>query len=321
MSLFSRKKKVVINYVDLDEDKKIITSTGEIIGKAGKAVDYSSADELEKLADQGYKLSYNEYDPTGSAPAFSNESLYTYTISLKHDTEELDHADANLGITKNDLERVGKQVVHYKSAATRTPQDNVSYVTFKRNVMIDKVTKKIVDSLDWQPEKQTYLMVTTPEIPGYITEDPVVGGETVTLDDCDREYTVEYEINQQPSTEDQTVKVEYVDHDDENQEIVTDTLTGQANMLVDYDPKNTIEKLEKQGYTLVDNGYNPVGEVQFYSNNDDYVPTYIMTMKHTIGPVDVDHPNDKVEKAEYLREVEFAVNYEGAGSATSNNNV
>ncbi|MEE8822873.1 MAG: hypothetical protein SOI51_05470 [Lactobacillus amylovorus] len=39
------------------------------------------------------------------------------------------------------------------------PQDNVSYVTFKRNVMIDKVTKKIVDSLDWQPEKQTYLMV------------------------------------------------------------------------------------------------------------------------------------------------------------------
>lgn len=187
--------------------------------------------------------------------------------------------------------------------------------------MIDKVTKKIVDSLDWQPEKQTYLMVTNPEIPGYITEDPVVGGETVTPDDCDREYTVEYEINQQPSTEDQTVKVEYVDHDDENQEIVTDTLTGQANMLVDYDPKNTIEKLEKQGYTLVDNGYNPVGEVQFYSNNDDYVPTYIMTMKHTIGPVDVDHPNDKVEKAEYLREVEFAVNYEGAGSATPNNNV
>lgn len=72
MSLFSRKKKVVINYVDLDEDKKIITSTGEIIGKAGKAVDYSSADELEKLPDQGYKLSYNEYDPAGSAPAFSN---------------------------------------------------------------------------------------------------------------------------------------------------------------------------------------------------------------------------------------------------------
>ena len=100
MSLFSRKKKVVINYVNLDEDKKMITSTGEMIGKAGKAVDYSSADELKKLPDQGYKLSYNEYDPTGSAPAFSNESLYTYTISLKHDTEELDHADANLGITK-----------------------------------------------------------------------------------------------------------------------------------------------------------------------------------------------------------------------------
>ncbi len=226
MSLFSRKKKVVINYVDLDEDKKIIASTGEIVGKAGKAVNYSSADELKKLAAQGYKLDYNEFDPTGSAPAFSNESLYTYTISLKHDTEEVDHEDANWGVTKSDLEKVGKQVVHYKGAATRTPQDNVSYVTFKRSVLVDKVTKKIVDSLDWNPGKQTYLMVTTPEIPGYITEDAVVGGETVTPDDCDREYTVEYETNQQPSTAEQKVMVEYVDHDAENQEIVTDTLAG-----------------------------------------------------------------------------------------------
>lgn len=100
MSLFRRKKKDGINHVDLDDDKKIISSTGEIVGKA---VDYSSAGELKKLAGQGYKLDYNEYDPTGSAPAFSNEPLYTYTISLKHDTEKVDHEDAALGITKSDL--------------------------------------------------------------------------------------------------------------------------------------------------------------------------------------------------------------------------
>lgn len=47
MSLFRRKKKDGINHVDLDDDKKIISSTGEIVGKA---VDYSSAGELKKLA-------------------------------------------------------------------------------------------------------------------------------------------------------------------------------------------------------------------------------------------------------------------------------
>ena len=35
--------------------------------------------------------------------------------------------------------------------------------------MIDKVTKKIVGSLDWRPEKQPYMMIATPEVPGYIT--------------------------------------------------------------------------------------------------------------------------------------------------------
>lgn len=187
--------------------------------------------------------------------------------------------------------------------------------------MIDKVTKKIVGSLDWRPEKQPYMMITTPEVPGYITENTVVGGKTVTPDDCDREYTVEYKVNEQPSTNEQKVIVSYVDFDDENREIVADTLTGQANMLVDYDPKKTIGELEKQGYTLVENGYNPIGEVQFFSNNDDYVPTFNVTMKHRIGQVDADHPSDKVDKNEYVNEVSFFVNYEGAGSDTPADNV
>lgn len=165
------------------------------------------------------------------------------------------------------------------------------------------------------------MMITTPEVPGYITENTVVGGKTVTPDDCDREYTVEYKVNEQPSTNEQKVIVSYVDFDDENREIVADTLTGQANMLVDYDPKKTIGELEKQGYTLVENGYNPIGEVQFFSNNDDYVPTFNVTMKHRIGQVDADHPSDKVDKNEYVNEVSFFVNYEGAGSDTPADNV
>ncbi|WP_335324200.1 mucin-binding protein [Lactobacillus amylovorus] len=45
----------------------------------------------------------------------------------------------------------------------------MSHISFKRSVVIDKVTKKIVGSLDWRPEKQPYMMIATPEVPGYIT--------------------------------------------------------------------------------------------------------------------------------------------------------
>ena len=134
------------------------------------------------------------------------------------------------------------------------------------------------------PEKQSFLLIATPEVSGYTTVQSTVGGETVTPEDCDRNYVVVYDINHQPSVADQKVAVKYVDQDLENKEITEDILTGMPNSLVDYDPKATIERLESdEGYALVNNGYNPAGEVQFYSNNDDYVPVFVMTMKHTIG--------------------------------------
>lgn len=322
MSLFSKKKnKVVVNYIDLDNDGEKIATSGELIGDVGTTIEYNTKKQVSALTAQGYKLDSNDFDPKGKTPTFPEDDDHVYVISFKHNLITVDHEDASLGINKSDLEKVGTQTIHYDGAATRTPKDSVSHVTFKCSVTYDQVTKKIIDRSDWTPDAQSFIMVATPEVPGYITSQSVVGGDTVTPDDCDRDYTVSYEINHKLSTADQKVTVKYVDLDLGNQIITADTLTGKPNMPVDYDPKATIESLTSQGYALVKNDYNPAGEVQFFGSNDDYVPVFVVTMKHTIGVVDREHPDDKIAQEEYTKEVNFTVNYAGAEDATPAANV
>lgn len=56
--------------------------------------------------------------------------------------------------------------------------------------------------------------------------------------------------------------------------------------------------------------------MEFFSNSDEYVPTFIITLKHTSIAVDAAHPNNQVDPSEYQRSVKFTVNFEGAGDQT-----
>ncbi len=129
-----------------------------------------------------------------------------YVISFKHQKIAITHPDEKSGITSADLKKVGQQIVHYDGAANRTPQDSVNQVVFRRTVLVDRVTgqKKMQP---WQPAEQNFLMVSTPEIPGYIAQHAYVGGESVTPLDCNRNYEVTYEINHAPSSNQQKVEI------------------------------------------------------------------------------------------------------------------
>lgn len=87
------------------------------------------------------------------------------------------------------------------------------------------------------------MLISAPEVPGYITKQTYSGGECVAADECNREYTVKYTINAQPSTDEQKVIIKYVDLGNNNQEITTDTVVGQPNSMVDYKPDQTIVDL------------------------------------------------------------------------------
>ena len=116
-------------------------------------------------------------------------------------------------------------------------------------------------------------------------------------------------------------EIKYVDLSNDNEEITTDTLVGEPNAVVNYDPQETVAKLKQQGYLLINNGYNPNQEIQFFSNNDDYVPTFIMTMKRSVVLVDADHPTKLIPKREYAKQIQLIVSYSGAGELTPPDNI
>ncbi|MCC4345127.1 mucin-binding protein, partial [Limosilactobacillus reuteri] len=46
----------IVNYVDQDENNKVITTSGNLVGKPGNKIDYSTATTIEELEAQGYEL-------------------------------------------------------------------------------------------------------------------------------------------------------------------------------------------------------------------------------------------------------------------------
>ena len=49
MSLFGKKKKAIVNYIDLDNDKNNIATSGELLGNVGEEIGYSSSDQIDAL--------------------------------------------------------------------------------------------------------------------------------------------------------------------------------------------------------------------------------------------------------------------------------
>ncbi|MFA7716733.1 hypothetical protein ABMX53_07815 [Lactobacillus acidophilus] len=94
MSLFGKKKKAIVNYIDLDNDKNNIATSGELLGNVGEEIGYSSSDQIDALKKQGYVLVNNSFDPSDK-PTFSNEDVQTYTISFKHDVEAVDKPNSD----------------------------------------------------------------------------------------------------------------------------------------------------------------------------------------------------------------------------------
>lgn len=313
--MFGRNKNAVVNFIDLDNNNKSIASSGELTGKQGEPIDYDPTGKINEFLDRGYVLAQNNFNPDHRQPRFSGDDD-TYVISFHHGYQTIDFAHPGFGFTKEQLQKKLKQTVHFAGAASRTPDDEVSEVSFKRSIKIDRVTATAVADQGWQPAKQNFLKVGIPTLPGFIPDKTVVGGKQVTPQDKDVSYTVNFKVNRQPSVNNQKAIIQYVDLTSNNQIITVDNLVGKPNMPIDYDPQNKIDELKQGGYVLVNNGFNAGGDIQFFSNDDNYVPVFVITMKSTAVAVDKKHPNDKVDPANYQRQVNFTVSFKGAGTDT-----
>ncbi len=201
----------VVNYIDADDNNAIITSSGNLTGKAGEKIDYSTASTIEELENKGYVLVSDGF-PAGATFDNDDNTTQIYTVVLKHGTvpvtpenpgkpgEPINPNDPDgpkwpEGTGENGVKRTGTQTIHYEGAGDKTPSDDVQTFDFTKKMLVDKVTGKIIDGGEWNVTSHTFGYKDTPVIEGYHADKRNAGGSVVTPDDLNKTITVSYQLN------------------------------------------------------------------------------------------------------------------------------
>ncbi|MRG84340.1 mucin-binding protein [Limosilactobacillus reuteri] len=208
----AKDQQALVNYVDADENNRVITTSGNLSGKAGERIDYSTTTTIQDLENKGYVL-VNDGFPAGATYDNDDGTVQTYTVVLRHGTQPVTPTDPGKpgepinpndpdgpkwpdGTDENSLKKTGTQTVHYVYAdGTKAKDDNVQNFDFTKTGVVDKVTGKLISETGWNVLSHTFDRVDSPVIEGYHADKRVAGGETVTPDDLNKEVTVTYTPN------------------------------------------------------------------------------------------------------------------------------
>ncbi len=197
----------VVNYVDQDNNNAQIATSGNLTGKPGSVINYSTADQIKQLEDQGYVLVSDGF-PAGAVFDDDDNTTQTYTVVLKHGTTTFkpdkpgtpgDPINPNYPdgpkVTNEDVDYLKdvKFTIHYVGAGNDNPADNVQNAQWTRSITVDNVTGKIISSTEWVSNKESYDGVKTPVVNGYHADRAQVDGPSVTMED--QEATVTYVPN------------------------------------------------------------------------------------------------------------------------------
>ncbi|MBB1108898.1 YSIRK signal domain/LPXTG anchor domain surface protein, partial [Limosilactobacillus sp. pH52_RY] len=197
----------VVNYVDQDNNNAQIATSGNLTGKPGSAIDYSTADQIKELENQGYVLVSDGF-PAGVVFDNDDNTTQTYKVVLKHGTTTFKpdkpgkpgepinpNYPGGPKVTNEDVDysKDVKFTVHYVGAGNNNPADNVQNAQWTRSITVDNVTGKIISSTEWVSNKDNYNSVVTPVVDGYHADWARVDGQKVTMGD--QEATVTYVPN------------------------------------------------------------------------------------------------------------------------------
>ena len=202
----------IVNYVDADENNQLITTSGNLTGKAGTKIDYSTAPTIKDLENKGYVL-VNDGFPAGAVYDNDDNTIQTYTVVLKHGTVPVTPTDPGKpgepinpndpdglkwpdGTGEDSLKKTGTQTIHYVySDGRKAKDDNVQSFDFTKSAVVDKVTGAIISQTGWNVDSHTFGNVDTPVIDGYHADKRTAGGTTITPEDLTKEVTVTYTPN------------------------------------------------------------------------------------------------------------------------------
>ena len=319
----SVKAKIIINYIDLDDNNKVIQSDS-LSGAANHAVDYKATfDKIVtdlKNKHYDYVASSDKIPWSGSQikmPANAGDSV-TYTVGFKHATTKVEDGDKNpvTGIIVSGLYKNVVQRIHYQGLPNPILSNN-QILRFTRSGIVDLVTGKET-YLDWNEKEQTFKDVDSPKIAGYVPDIATVKGVTVKATDSDILKVVNY------TRGNYNISINYVDGDNNNKVIKTDKVAGNPDKTIPYHDQmqNIVNSLN--GYEVDKDKSNlPLDE-----NGDIKLPDgvtgdkdYQVVLKHKFTTIKPDDKNPVTGKEDnnLIKEIKQTIKYSGAGKDIPDN--
>ena len=267
----------VVNYIDSDNNNSVITSSGNLSGKSGSQIDYSTKSTLTDLINKGYVLVNNGFDPDGIAPNFDSDDNTTqvFQVILKHgqqpvnpetpgkpgepinpdDPEGPKYPEGSDVVTKNVT-----RTIQYVGADDQTPKSVEQTAKFIATGVLDKVTGQWITPLTWS-DNQTLDNVVSPTIKGYhvtsvsadSTDNINVNSKTVSHTDNNSTVVVTYTKDAAPVIDKGTITVTVHDvtTDADLPEYGKQSGEEDVGTKFDFDKTTTITELTNKGYKVI----------------------------------------------------------------------
>ncbi|MCZ3805848.1 hypothetical protein L2495_07080 [Lactobacillus gasseri] len=295
----ARRQKAEIKFIDVDNNNQELASSGELKGKPGKEISYSTTETLKELSDKGYEVINNDFDSKDQKPVFGNSRDYiqTFIIALRHKKQAVNSDHPSSEIDHRLYEKEVHRKITFSGLSGQKLDDIVQTAVLKHSLTMDMVTKKIIQgeyTSQWQ-STETYPSVAVPVVAGYHTKTKEVVACPVVEEDLSEDikyyangYLIPVDANHN--------KLSEID----KKQLITNSINP---------TKAIFPKLELENIVL-----KPIKGVEIKDPGRDYEVPYLLVHKYIA--VDEKHPREEVSPAYYRRIVTARVHYQGAGDQT-----
>lgn len=295
----ARRQKAEIKFIDVDNNNQELANSGELKGKPGKEISYSTTETLKELSDKGYEVINNDFDSKDQKPVFGNSRDYiqTFIIALRHKKQAVNSDHPSSEIDHRLYEKEVHRKITFSGLSGQKLDDIVQTAVLKRSLTMDMVTKKIIQgeyTSQWQ-STETYPSVAVPVVAGYHTKIKEVVACPVVEEDLSEDikyyangYLIPVDANHN--------KLSEID----KKQLITNSINP---------TKAIFPKLELENIVL-----KPIKGVEIKDPGRDYEVPYLLVHKYIA--VDEKHPREEVSPAYYRRIVTARVHYQGAGDQT-----
>ena len=205
-----------------DDTTGRVLDSVEKSGYSGDDSHYTTQDAIAEYVKRGYVLVSDDY-PNGDVKFDSDDFTdnQDYHVHLKH------------GTTDHNLEHTVTRTIHYLYANGQTAKPDYAVpIKFTGVQTTDNVTGQVI-STKWTPASQTFAEIASPLINGYT---------------ADRALLADVEVN--PTSDNIVQTVTYNPNKQNIHVVFIDDTTG-----------NTLNRVEKSGYTSTDSGYSTKNDI------------------------------------------------------------